>query len=356
MKNLIKRWMNSLFYRLYNISCREDWNYFKKNTIDFIYRYAIKVDWSARLTNEWIIKFFSRFSFGSRLTSIYYTLRFFVTRKPVAPMIEYVVTTHCTMKCKHCNTKIPYFSKDTHYPIVDYNTFKNDLDRLLNGVDYILLFGFVGGEPLLVKDLYKMIDYALAQEKVHSVFVASNCTILPSKELLNVMRNKKFSIQISDYSDVANLPPGIRCHHDDFKRLLIDNSINFNDPHQKSSRMNWFTMPEVYADYQDDDLVRANFNKCFGRDCNMCCDGKITQCTLTVYISRCMRLSEDIMKEIVDIRISTDIRRDLIKFYCRPYSAFCHYCHFEHMEYGLPCGEQVETQPEENRATNERLP
>ncbi|MDE6735531.1 MAG: radical SAM protein [Desulfovibrio sp.] len=344
MKAYIKSLMRALASRIYGISSRADWRNFKRNTIDFLYYYGVEVEWSALLTNERALKFFSRFKDAKKLSSLYYTLRFLLTRKPVAPIIEYVVTTHCTMKCKHCNTKVPYFTQDTHVRAIDFDTFKRDVERLLSGVDYVLLFGFVGGEPLLARELPKMVDFALKQKKIHSVFIASNCTLLPSPELLEAMQNKKFSIQISDYRRVANLPPGITCRHDEVKDLLLKNSINFNDVHEKADGMTWASMPELRVGRQDPARCQDIFNRCFGRECNMLCDGKILQCTISAYISRNMELIEEIEKELVDIRTSTDVRRDMVRFYCRPYSAFCHYCHHEHRQWGLPCGEQLESE------------
>lgn len=344
MKAFVKSLMRALASRIYGISSRADWRNFKRNTIDYIYFYATRVEWSAKLINEGILKFFDRFKTPEKLTGYYFALRFLFTRKPVAPIIEYVVTTHCTMNCKHCNTRVPYFTQDTHVRAIDFDTFKRDVERLLSGVDYVLLFGLVGGEPLLAKDLPKMVDFCLKQKKIHSVFIPTNCTLLPSPELLEVMKNKKFSIQISDYRKVANLPRGITCRHDEFKELLLKNSINFNDVHEKYDAMTWFTMPELWVDRQAAASNQAHFDNCFGRKCNMLCDGKILQCTLSAYIARNMELIEEIEKELVDIRTSKDVRRDLIRFYCRPFSAFCNYCHFDHMQWGLPCGEQLESE------------
>ncbi len=96
-----------------------------------------------------------------------------ISRKAVVPCLEYVVTTKCTMNCKHCNTFIPYFNEKTHFKPVSFEMFKKDIDTLLKAVDYIDYFGFVGGEPLLAKDLAKMIKYACSKEKNTSHFLSN---------------------------------------------------------------------------------------------------------------------------------------------------------------------------------------
>lgn len=158
------------------------------------------------------------------------------------------------------------------------------------------------------------------------------------------MKNEKFSIQISNYSMTPHLPKGITCRHDEFKELLMKNSINFSDVHDENDPMTWVSMPDLKVGTQDVGITQNNFDRCGGRYCNMLCNGIIVQCTHATYILRNMELIEEIKKELVDIRTSTNLRRDLIRFYCRPYSAFCHYCHFDSRQTGLLRGEQLDAQ------------
>ena len=125
-------------------SKRSNCEYFFKNTADYIWETATN-SWVANLFTDETIKKLSKFKCGKTLYNFYQRLRFYLTRKPIISVCEYVVTTKCTMNCKHCNTFMPYFTKDTHLKMVTFETFKNDIDRLLKSVDYIYCFGFVGG-------------------------------------------------------------------------------------------------------------------------------------------------------------------------------------------------------------------
>ncbi|WP_156802850.1 radical SAM protein [Desulfovibrio sp. 6_1_46AFAA] len=285
-----------------------------------------------------------KFKYGEVIYNNYMKFRFFITKKPAMPILEYVVTTKCTMNCKHCNTFIPYFTNQTHVKPVGFEEFKNDLDTILKSVDFIMFLGFVGGEPLLAKDLHKMLAYALKQKKVRHVFLATNCTLLPSKELLEVMKNKKFAVQISDYRNVK-LKNNMTVKYDEFKRMCIKNDIRMSNFQEKREAMNWQTMPDLYKDRQNAIYIQNQYDKCWGRYCNMLCDGILTQCTLSVYINRNMEITPQIQNELVDIRKNKntkELTKKIINFYSRPYSEFCHYCHCDKIEYGLPCGEQVE--------------
>ena len=104
-------------------------------------------------------------------------------------------------------------------------------------------------------------------------------------------------------------------------------------------------MPELYPDRQDENKLTRVFDCCWGQYCYMLCDGILSQCTLSVYISRNMELSDDIKRELINIRESKSSKKltqELINFYAKPFSAFCHYCHNDNIKYNLPVGEQVE--------------
>lgn len=325
---------------------KEEWQNYKK--------YAITHQWECE-NNGWIgalydskpRKYMREIPKLIKKYYIKYTkLRFKIIRKPVIPVLEYVVTTRCTMNCKNCNTLVPYFSNETHINPVDFLTFKNDVDKLLEAVDSITLFGFVGGEPLLDKDLPEMLEYACKQRKIKHIFIATNCTIIPDERLLKALKHPKVGVQISNYTHVKNIKGGITAKHYEVKELLLGNGVWVSNPHEPSHQSNWQTMPKMYTDTQEnlDELIK-NYKSCYGRFCYMFAKGLILQCTACVYMAFNLELTDNVKKEIVDVRnshSSKELTRDIIAFLSKPYSQFCHYCHFVDMKYGLPCGEQVE--------------
>ena len=239
---------------------------------------------------------------------------------------------------------MPEFTDKTHIKIATFEEFKNDLDKVLDAVDYINFFGFVGGEPTLAKDLAKMIEYTCSKKQIRQVFIATNCTILPSEELLEAMKNKKFAVQPSDYSHVKNIKNGVVVRYDEFKQLLSDNGVKYNNYQEKREAVTWFSLPAVYLDKQKDDICKCNHDNCV-QICNILCDGFLIPCTMSVHIWRNLELTPEIEKEAVNVRgakSKKELTNELIDFFARPYSAFCHYCHFENIKYDLPCGEQVE--------------
>lgn len=129
------------------------------------------------------------------------------TRKPVLIFVHHIVTTMCTLKCKECCCYIPYYSKEAHIKPLTFEKFKKELDLLLQSVQSIEIYSFMGGEPLLVKDLPKMVRYAAAQTKIKFLYITTNGTIVPSAELISAMKQykEKIKIDISNYSSTESL-------------------------------------------------------------------------------------------------------------------------------------------------------
>ena len=313
------------------------------------YKYTANLVWETA-TNSWVqnlftdekIKKLAKRKNGNKIFNFCQRLRFLFTRKPIIPVLEYAVTTRCTLNCKLCNTYIPYFKKSGHSKITTFDEFKKDLDKLLKAVDYIYCFGLYGGEPLLAKELDKMLKYALSKKQIKHVFIATNCTILPSQELLDAMKNKKFVIRTSNYSNVTNIKGGVTVKYEEFKKLIKENNITLSDP--QSNGNTWISPPKLFVDSQNSNLLTKKYSECWGKFCNTLCNGQILPCAPAIYINNNMNLSDEIKEEMVDIRTEKSTRKitkKLISFYSQPYSNYCHYCHTENTEYNLPCGEQL---------------
>lgn len=318
-----------------------DWQNYKQNNLKLIYK-TITESWCNTLPYEnKLIKFLKKFS-PDNLHYKLQKLRFLISGKPVMPTLEYVVTTKCTMNCKHCNTFIPYFTEKTHAKPVTFEQFKKDIDTLLKAVDYIEYFGFVGGEPMIAKDLPQMIKYACTKKQLHHIFLATNGTFLPDENMIKILKNKKVSVQLSDYR-MVNFDNDIKVQFNEYKKIILDNKINIelgateNNPY-------FYEMPKLFVDKREPKEMQRIFKNCWGQYCNMLCDGLLTQCTISVYMSRNMELSDEIKEELVNIRekkSSKQLRDEIIRFYAKPYSQFCNYCHTPKEYVLVPRGEQA---------------
>jgi sulfatase maturation enzyme AslB (radical SAM superfamily) len=100
---------------------------------------------------------FLKTKIGKSLFNIYARLRFLVTRRVPVPILDFKITTRCTLKCRECASLMDFYGDKTHHTD-SFELFKRRLDKLLSACDRIYYFTFIGGEPLVCKDLANMVE------------------------------------------------------------------------------------------------------------------------------------------------------------------------------------------------------
>ncbi|MDR2808257.1 MAG: radical SAM protein [Spirochaetaceae bacterium] len=143
--------------------------------------------------------------------------------------LEIVTTTRCTLKCKHCIGDIPEIKADEQYTM-SFEEYKNYLDNLLKNIKSLKLVRILGGEPLLNKDIDKIIAYTLEQTKIKQVYLVTNATVMLSDKVVAVLREypKKLTVDISNYS--ANETLLSRLKIKEIVEICRKNNITVNCP------------------------------------------------------------------------------------------------------------------------------
>lgn len=116
---------------------------------------------------------------------------------------ELVVTTFCSLNCKGCSNSMPEYRKRATCYSLDYEYMKNELDKIMACVDRVLDLRILGGEPFLNPAIGDLLKYALTINKINHIDIVSNGTVMPSKDLIEVMSNPKISIMFSDYGEAS---------------------------------------------------------------------------------------------------------------------------------------------------------
>ncbi|MDR2860304.1 MAG: radical SAM protein [Elusimicrobiota bacterium] len=121
------------------------------------------------------------------------------------PYVEVAVTTRCTLKCKDCANYIPDIKDDKHY-IMTFDEYKLYLDNLLANIKKVHKLVLLGGEPLLNKDLDKILKYSLEHPKIRKVKLVTNGTMDIPENLILIIKKytkplfSKIRVFISNYS------------------------------------------------------------------------------------------------------------------------------------------------------------
>ena len=135
------------------------------------------------------------------------------------------ITSRCTFRCKYCNFFAPYFSEDEHYDYDEKDILK-DFEAYFKVVDYVASWSIMGGEPLINKHLPQIIKsvYEKFGKRIGYIQVISNGSLMPDKELLDIMKECKVKMRLSDYTHA--LPYAKKL--EEVKKCLEDNEIAYD--------------------------------------------------------------------------------------------------------------------------------
>lgn len=123
-------------------------------------------------------------------------------RPLVIPRIVFRVTNICTLNCHGCGGLIPYYKERFHYP---KEVVLKDIEIFLNAIDQCIIADVTGGETLLYPDLEEVLSALIQSDKVECVSFATNGTVVPSPEILELCKNEKVIVKISDYGVVDKM-------------------------------------------------------------------------------------------------------------------------------------------------------
>lgn len=113
------------------------------------------------------------------------------------------ITARCTLKCKMCVIGSPYFENPPHY---EYDVIAKSIDKMFEIMDYIEWTEFSGGEPLIHKDLDRMVAKMMEyRDQFDKLLIMTNGTILPQGNLAEeLMRSRdKILIMMSHYGELS---------------------------------------------------------------------------------------------------------------------------------------------------------
>ena len=274
--------------------------------------------------------------FGAEIFKKYFFLRFLLTGKVSIMFLEYKVTSKCTLCCKECSHFLPLYKK--HMQPLSFETFKADIDKLLESVDIIYGLSLVGGETLLAKDLYKMVEYAVSKKQIKYIGITTNGTLIPDEKLLSRLSGqKKCVVWISNYTANKLLVPQLNIEK--LVELLKKHNINYQ---VLDFTNEWMKVPTILSP-EESRYNRTNSYDCWLSKCNQYSDGIIYLCPAQFYIKLNANNYNISTDEIINIRDNSyfENRKKIFRFYCKENYTFCNYCELN-LNKKVPVAEQRE--------------
>ena len=270
-------------------------NYGFKENIDFCHLGQFIQEWYYRFKNEYCI----------------FTL-------------DIGITTACTLNCRYCNMFVPYHKKPY---MANADSVKNDIDLLMNRVDYVTTIGILGGEALLNPELEKIIKYIqnVYSDRIGQLNVTTNAVKTPTDDMLLTLKKYDVNLSISDYTDAL----GKMVHADALKARADDLGITCNIMRNRV----WTDVgfPEKPWDLPNE-LVRNHMMQC-DPGWRGLADGKLyfCNCAWSAEKAGIFKLREDDCLDLNSLPAKDIISKKKVLAYCRgyvpnTYFSFCQVC------------------------------
>ncbi|MCM1038089.1 MAG: radical SAM protein [Ruminococcus sp.] len=235
------------------------------------------------------------------------------------------VTSGCTFNCRHCVSLMPYFKEQYTYAA---ETIISDLAALFHGgVDYLASYYLVGGEPLLNKDLGKIIEtvYKKFGERIGCIQIISNGSIIPDEHTLDILKQCHVDVRLSDYTETVPYQEKFEQAVKTYQSAGIEYIIN---------KFPWVDLGfpnDIDCEWKDRQELKAHMLHC-STGCHALNDQKFYYCGTLFFAEKSglYELKEDDFVNLSELLGSMADKERILK-YClgeteKGYISLCQYC------------------------------
>ena len=231
--------------------------------------------------------------------------------------VEVVLTTFCTLNCKGCSALMPFYKKRKNF---DLDIIIKSLDTLTDSVNSIQKLRLLGGEPLLYPNITKLIKYTLKNDKIKNVVIVTNGTLLLNDELIELLKNNKCGVYISDYGEIS-------IKKDELVNQLSNNNIKYQ---LKKDGSKWRDYGNLECRNRTKRELKKQFSKC-EINCSSIFDGKLFYCPRNSHGTNLKKIplrNEDYIELYNNTLNKKQLNKRLYHFFYKytPYIEACNYC------------------------------
>jgi len=235
-------------------------------------------------------------------------------RLPYLQYISYEAAGKCNLNCKRCDHFSNLLKEENGQ---NYQEFERDVRQLSEKIESIGWFSFLGGEPLLNKDLDKFLLI------LHKYYPNTQIIILTNGLLLKQMPEKLVeAIHATNTIVRMTLYPPLKNKLDELVIFMRDKGI----PFEISKIVDEFW---TQINIKGDSDAMKMFNRCVNSDCVVLKDGKLAKCPI------CMNsdifnsyFGESLPKEIIDLYDKNLTVDQMHNYFFNPIKT-CKYCGLE---------------------------
>ena len=251
------------------------------------------------------------------------------------------LTTKCALNCKNCVALVPELKEKRVVRTLKPADFEEALKVLGEYVDTINEYALAGGEPLLNKEIGRIID-VIKKSAINfkRIRIITSATVPIPEEFMEWLKDRRIIVTIDDYGDKT----GERA-----RRIIQNNIENLEKNECNYEILNnsdgiWYD----FGNFEDRKLSEAEiterFEKCNMKDCIVL--------SPVCYMGRCGRhmtrvsmlggISEDGKREYIDLLNDGEmVKSELIEMMEGKMLRACNYCNGNSVEHMVNAGEQV---------------
>lgn len=239
--------------------------------------------------------------------------------------LEMSVGQACNFKCKNCGNMAPHSPKELMR--YDYNDVLRDLKNVLATGCRIRNLQIQGGEPFLYSDLDKILQFAGSQEQIEHVQIATNGSIIPDDDMLQLIKEKNIQIRISDYKVNKKLWGGIEDAEALYKCCQSKGiSVRYYVFTSGASQWYYKGLFEMERDGNDQSCMER-FASCRNNDCLSLERGRLYYCTRSVNAGIIQNFEEKASDYCI-VDDSSEFADRLYEYINnRHFMEACRYCH-----------------------------
>lgn len=237
----------------------------------------------------------------------------------------FIINNVCTLKCKHCITRTPYQRNPRNFTTA---TIIRDMRAFFEIFTHCPCehIDFEGGESLLHPDLHLLVEEAfrlVGQGYSDEVRVLTNCTIIPSRALLDACKKGRFLFILDDYG------PDLSIYKDEVAAILEQEQIPYRvDVYHGDQQYcdGWIDLGDFTHKGLSREETEEKIRRCFSAQNHYARNGKIYVChsQMTEYSHIPLAVGEYI--DITDSSTSLEEKRAIARtFRTRPITQ-CEYC------------------------------
>ncbi len=235
--------------------------------------------------------------------------------------LELVVTTLCTLRCKHCAHMNSHYyfipegkRKLRNFPVDDL---LSTVEKILKSVDVVNELSIVGGEPFLHPDLAEIIHKLQNHNKIRRIEIATNGTVCPKQEVIMALKGEKLYVTVSDYGKISTETSRLS---DIFASCGIKYRI-------QPQGYGWDDLGDhCFRGRSEAELIFI-YSSCLDNSYKIILDKKMYDCHRVANASNLGYYSPADSEYIDVLRFNTtELRKKITELYKLDYIPYCNYC------------------------------